>query len=306
MIRNNGYLDLNNYYNEVAGTCEAETLSKEYYITPSSYNKDHYYMDIEGEIFYFKDSNFGYRECMAHYIAEDMGLNSVFYDLAEFGVYRGVISSCFHKEGKEYYTGAEILDYYTENDFKSIHDYTGRHYIKAPCAELNSLDIIWQALEFMFPECKSDIPKVMNDIVDMYMFKFLIGNSDALAYNFEIEKDENHLKFCPIFDNEYSFWPENGEFAMTAEYGRPKYFMQNIRDFLSISSEEYVNRFLDFHSRFNEDYFYDIMNKVEVNHGYTFKEEEKKRIIDFCHLMQIIIDNVLKDLNIDTTRRNNG
>lgn len=306
MERNNGYLDLNKYYEEVAGTSDRKQLEKELYITPSHYTKDHYFLDIDGEVFYFKDSNFGYRECMAHYIAKDMGLDSLFYDLAEFGVYRGVISKCFHNDSKEYFTIADILDYYKDNDFKSINEYTGKVHIKDACAEINSLDVIWQALEYRFPESKDDVPKVMNDLVDAVMFKFLIGNSDAYAYNFEIEYDQGHIKLCPIFDNEYSFWPEHGEFALTALYGGNHDFYSTLRDFLSVSDEIYTTRFKELFKRFNEDYFYDIMHTVEVNHGYKFKEAEKERIIKFYHVIKEVVETVFNELNIEYTGRKNG
>lgn len=307
MRRINGYLDLNKYYYKLVGSKKPKVLEKNGYLTVSPYCKYHYYLDIDGEIYYFKDSNFGYREVLSYLIAQDLGVNSVFYDMAMFGDDKGVISKNYHEFSYYYFTADDLLSEYMQKEKAFVEELMGSSIpSKYHVDDYFSLELVWLALESKYPNNKDDIKRIMIELADQYMFKLLTGGSDAASHNVEFGYNGKKLTLCPCYDNEYSLWPEHDDFLMTAETGISKDYIDNLKNFLSVSSREFVERFLEMYSHFDNDYMCDIINKLEKSHDFTLPDEDKERILVFYDKIKNVVDSVLEELGIENSRRKNG
>lgn len=120
-----------------------------------------------------------YNELIAEELAKDFGIACAHYDIAVYDGKIGVISKNIFENGDKNFEMKKILN----------------------GEDNNNLTDIWDTLLFRYKNEKI-VEKLMNEIVDVFMFDVLIGNSDRHTGNLQLVENDNNVKICPLYDNE--------------------------------------------------------------------------------------------------------
>ena len=300
MERVNGYLDLDKYYKELGNTKGL--------IFGIEDELSQYWLTIEGEKYYFKESDHPLNEIVCYELAKIMGIPAVPYDLAIFKDNYGVISKSYIKENCEYIPGYEILKKYFRDkldiliemgfdvEAAVINRYGGS---SSPYhVQMNNLEIIWEALAYYFPG--KDVSKCMKKIVEQFIFAILTGQIDMSAHNWEVEVSVNGIEAVDNYDNEDSFCSlaTESEIAVAMHKGKAslKYVL---KDFLRISSKEYIDLFLEKYSLLTEENLIKVFNVVENDYKIEMSNSQKQRILECIRKNKIDIDDALEQCGID-------
>ena len=309
MKRNNGYLDLNAYFKEVKdrnGWPNYMLLAKGI-IEQSTYDDRQYWVEINGEKYYFKPSNFPFDELLGFYIAEFLGLNATPYDLAEMEnmehkTVKGVISKSYKKKDAKYLKFYELLEEYYKNDSETINNmglsddwqkyYEGPYYM-----DMSNLEIIWQALEFRYKNRKEvNIAALMDNIVDNYIFSILTRANDKGPQNWEIEESSEGVNICPIADNELIFY-DTVTMTYSVDFNDiEKDIKESVKRFLMFSTDKHLKQFLRLFRTFNFDTLLLIIKKVEEQIGISIPDEVKSRYITNFKLNQREISDAINEV----------
>ncbi len=250
-----------------------------------------------GETYYFKYDvrSKPYNELVFYYIAQDLGISSLFYDIAKVGNYEGVISRNFKKEDSKYILGAEILK--KHYNIESIQQYK----------EHNNLEDIWFALEEHYKN-RSDmqevVAKVMDKLVHIFIFDILVGQLDRHPNNWGIVESANGEVDLQInFDNSR---------ALIANHPLniiPQFFVDEtisyiddiIASFQSISSSEFSHLLKDSLWVIGEPNIRKILGLVEIQIGEeippSVKEEYLQKFSDYYEFYQYFLEE------LDETRK---
>ena len=252
-----------------------------------------------GEVYYYKFDylkNRGsemlcpYNELIAHFIAEDMKLDSVFYDLALLGKFKGVISKDFKEKGVNYISFEELLKKVYHEDYN----------------ECNNLESIWNALDmYYYNDFRSkDIKKIMEDLVKLYIFDMFIGNEDRHNDNFGIAESANEIKLQPIYDNSrmLMYSPEFINVTFTVDNSTVSLMRENMKKFLDISSAEFRLILPEFLWVISEENILKIIGIIEKYTKQSMPKDIKEDYLEFfsCYydfFQEIIEDNHL-NMNI--------
>ena len=156
-------------------------------------------IDKNNEIYFFKVLTVGnpYSELLAEELLKDLGLPHAEYDLAIYGKNKGVITKNFRKKSKKYITGEVILKDYLRS--------LGMDTEEIALSDFNNLETIWNALEYRYrnnPNKVMIVERLMNQLVNLFIFDIMIENFDRYYKNYQIEEGEDDINLAPIFDNE--------------------------------------------------------------------------------------------------------
>lgn len=317
MKRNNGFIDLNSYFHKIKKNNKWHNYDflLKGIIEPSLEKENHYWLTIKGNKFYFKPTNYAYHEIIAYFIAEYLGFDVAPCDLAELKDKnhentRGIISLSYKKKNARYIAGYEILKEYYKKYPEVIKDmgltdewqryYEGPYYI-----DMNNLEIIWQALECRYGNRPDvNISLLMDQIIDQYKFSILTRANDKGAQNWEVEEASDGVRICPIFDNEIIFNDENTTAAFSVGFeDNDKSIKESIKRFLSISSTEFIDEFLEQFNCFELDDLLRIMHKVEKHIGCEIPPQVKEEIIQNFKLNRKEIEEAMEELNLKVKGR---
>ena len=187
--------------------------------------------------------------------AKDYGLKCADYDLAKFHDEKGVISEDFLKDDETYTSMKSILI----------------NYYQIYKTKRNNLTDIISALEYKYRDPKL-VGKLMNQIVDIFIFDILLANLDRHAENYGIIENGKDIKVSPVFDNTYMLADltlmyggyslgvdEDDDFFSDDYEPDNKYLMK----FLRYSSSEYVDLFKSKMWIISEENIEKILNRVE-------------------------------------------
>ena len=124
-----------------------------------------------------------YNELIGYEIAKQLGINCVNYDLACNNGFIGVISEDFKSDGKFVYMSEILTNVFGIDN----------------CDAANNLEDIWFALSETF-KVDSIVEKLMNQIIQLYLFDILIGNVDRHNDNYGFVIKDNDINLL-LFDN---------------------------------------------------------------------------------------------------------
>jgi len=305
MERNNGFLDLNKYFNKFT----EKEIAENFLIIPSNWGINHYWMVINGESYYFKPTNAPYNELICYEIAKLFNMDAVSCDLASYNDRTGVISKDYRKDNCKYIPGYKLLEYYY-NDQKHIvnemgleninwkDNYEGPFYI-----HMNNLETIWQALEYLYyKRDKEQINKCFLKIINQFMFAILTCQYDKGAQNWELEDDGKNIEIVPIFDNEGSYSDIDYLSAMSTGFEDVDNTIPKVLErFLKISSSEFIDLFLKYYNLLTEEKMYEIFKTIETKTGTLIPVEVTNEIISNFNLNRKNIEEVLDKLKIENS-----
>lgn len=187
------------------------------------YDDIHYKIKYNNNIYYMKkidNSEKLYNELIAEEVAHDFNIKCAHIDL---GIYNG-----------NYYCLSEQI--YNNNDkFIPMQKMMDEHD--------NNLTYIWNLLEDEYSDRKL-IAKLMDDIVNIFLFDVLIANYDRHVGNYGLIISNNNVSVAPIFDNEnmlsiYSI--VDGDFCIGME-DRDYYESDLFTKFLRLSDDMYLEK----------------------------------------------------------------
>lgn len=294
--RVNGFLDLDKYFEEVKriqGYSDLDLFLDEF-IVESYYANGHYWLNINGEYYYYKWTVDLYEELIVSECAKALGIDAVTYDLAIFRESEGVISKSYRKNGYIYMSGMDILyDYLIDENNHEFLKQMGCNlehlewlHTKSDKAEyLNNLEIIWQALEYRYRKLGRcvDISNIMNGLISQFSLNILIGQYDAFPQNFEIGESKENVYLAPYYDGSASFGKECYEPKQSMSVSYEDKDTSNYRvlqEFFKVSSQEFIDIFIEKFNTLTLEKLFEIIKSVEEKIGKELPKMTKTRIIE--------------------------
>jgi len=136
-------------------------------------------------------------------------------------------------------------------------------------------------------------------LVEQFIFSILSGQSDKAAHNWEIEVSKDNIELVDMFDNEESFklFSSYSEMAVFMHNGKST-FKEVLKDFLRVSSREYIDLFLEKYNLFTEENMNKIISTIEDKYNMEISSSKKNRLLEYVRNTSISIDDVLEQLNI--------
>lgn len=167
------------------------------------------------ETYFFKYDTWinNYNELVMEEVLADLNILCAHFDLACLGAIQGVISKNYKNDKNHYKNGYEVIsqsgiyeEVYSEEDEKKMLAGEFSYKIMEDFRKYNNLEDIWNALEILYKN-RSDkqiiVKRIMEKIVQMFLFSLLTAQSDYELGNWEIVEDANgQVDFHILFDNE--------------------------------------------------------------------------------------------------------
>ena len=306
MTRIDGFLIIDKYPKEIAYEHHKKT--------------NHYWVNINGEEYYFKPTDFYYNELLAYHTAKFLGIEACYTDLAILNGEKGIISKSLRKNEKTLISGHEIIKEYIYKSFgnllytkKMIQNSGIINWIfdkkyrekKDICAEyINNLEIIWQILEDKYKnDPRFNAKTIIHKFVLMYIFTILVYDCDRYACNWLIQETNNNISLAPLFDNEDAFnythqkmsQNTNPKFTInteTSDYNQ----LASLKVFLTNSSTEYLELFTHYFEELSEN-FNLIIERAETQIKKKIPENIKTKILYNFNINKNQIQNILNKFN---------
>lgn len=201
------------------------------------YNKELYYLKKCNKV-----KNI-YNELIAEEIAHDYGIQVAETDLFEYDNDFGTISKSIYPSSDKILPLSNFID-----------------------DKCNNLEDIWLKFDNLFD--KDVTARLMDKLVDVFLFDVLIGNIDRHADNISLIKYENEIDLLPLYDNEnmlssdsikcgfYTLGVDSKDFNSNAEHNI-------LEKFFSYSDNIYLEKLKSKLWIIEEDNFEKILKRVE-------------------------------------------
>lgn len=277
MNRINGYIDLDEMKRneEISVNSRNDINSLESF----TYNEN---------IYFFKPEpfNLAYNELVAEELLKDFGLPCASYDLAILDGEEGNITKNYRKDNAKYINGQVLLETYI--DFLEDTYYED-------C--MNNLTDIWNALEFRYEKNlkKEEIVyKLMDKIVNLFIFDIMTEHSDRHECNFEIEESDNNIDLAPIYDNERIIYG-SGYTSISVDRDTISNDIEELKKFLDYSDYSYIDRIKDRLWIIDRENLEKVFKRIEDKTQYPISEDIKERFISKFQMrkneLETILDN---------------
>ncbi len=224
-----------------------------------------------------------YNELIALELANDYGIKCTYNDIVFYNDDYYIISLDVRIDGSMYIPTEEILPTDREND----------------------LEDIWFHLEQKY-ENPQLVARLMDEIVDVFLFDILIGNFDRHIENYGILIHHDDISLAPLFDNGEmlsSFAVYDGEFAMGIDIHDYSDFHEEeslLHKFLRVSDRAYAERLSNKLSIISNDNMEDVIRRVELKIKHPMNTFIKQNIIK---MMEDNRQSIINTLNGYTKRR---
>ena len=258
-------------------------------------NKKIFSFLYDGKKYFFKEAKHVeqiYNELIAALIAKQYGINCALYDLAVSYGQVGVISESFLEEKDEYLSMEAILKNYFKESKVNNH---------------NNLEDIWLALDYYFAHDDKIVDRIMEQVLDTFLFDVLIGNIDRHGENMGVIKRKNQYFLAPLFDNELMLEDSciyEGIYVLGIDSSDYFQYMKgysysetvNFLDkFLSFAGNSYLDKIQSKISLISEENIKNIFAKIEVRLNIKINVFIRNKILDKF--------NINKKMILDTLQR---
>ena len=305
MERINGYLDLTSilnvkksddidefldYLKESNSSVKViKSYTKHDDILEDSIDQFVFSFEYNGLTYYFKFDSLSnpLNELICYYIAKDMGLDSVFYDLAMIGGFAGNLSKDYKVKNAKYISGEEIIN----SVDKMVDAY-----------KYNNLRGIWHCLEVYFkdyPNMQEIVAKLMMKIVKLFIFDLITGQEDRHEENWGVVIYENgDVDLQPIFDNSRSLEddPEFVYYGLSLEGNSISENDKMIQEFLNVSSSEFSDILPNYLWVISEENINKIFKLIEEQINCEIPPNIKRYYINVFSINYTFFKNLLNDL----------
>lgn len=277
------YLKGNNSSVRIVQFCSEHDFFEEYidqFVFSFEYN---------GLTYYFKFDSLSnpLNELICYYIAKDMGLDSVFYDLAMVGGFTGNLSKDYKVKNAKYISGEEIINSVDKN---------------VDATKYNNLKDIWYCLEVYFkdyPNMQEIVAKLMMKIVKLFIFDLITGQEDRHEENWGIVIYENgDADLQPIFDNSRSLEddPDFIYYGLSLEGNRLSDNNKMVQEFLNVSSSEFSDILPNYLWVISEENINKIFKLIEGQIKQEIPPNIKRYYINVFSINYNFFNNLLDDL----------
>ena len=305
MERINGYLDLTSilnvkksdgidefldYLKESNSSVKViKSYTKHDDILEDSIDQFVFSFEYNGLTYYFKFDSLSnpLNELICYYIAKDMGLDSVFYDLAMIGGFTGNLSKDYKVKNAKYISGEEIIN----SVDKMVDAY-----------KYNNLRGIWHCLEVYFkdyPNMQEIVAKLMMKIVKLFIFDLVTGQEDRHEENWGVVIYENgDVDLQPIFDNSRSLEddPEFVYYGLSLEGNSISDNDKMVQEFLNVSSSEFSDILPNYLWVIGEENINKIFKLIEEQINCEIQPNIKRYYINVFSINYNFFKNLLDDL----------
>lgn len=198
------------------------------------------------------------------------------------------IPCCSYYYGK--YEGKDgiVSQMFDTRTYQSMLDILKKVYSNAEINSHNNLETIEYTFERLYD--KETKERLMKELIDIFLFDILIGNSDRHSKNYGIWEQNKRVEFAPLFDQEhmlsnlsiqygyYSIGIEEDDLKKTFYYLSP--YSQNIFEkFLRIGSKQYLNRLEEMLPIINQENIKECLKKIssDIKIEKDYREEVIKK-----------------------------
>jgi len=140
-----------------------------------------------------------------------------------------------------------------------------------------------------------------------FIFNILLCQNDGMAPNWELEENENKISLAPIYDNEMCFASKNKGINMSnlsTNFNDAKLSNEKkLDEFLTVSSKEFVELFLEKYESLSVDIFTKIIQSVENSIDNYIPSEVKENIMASFIENREKLEEVLNKHNLIRTRK---
>lgn len=259
-------------------------------LKPLTREFDHFWIEYNDKKYYFKKTKISenYNELIAEELAKDFKIPCAHYDLAIYNDSTGVISENILNEFDKYISIENILKEY----FKDLEVVDKR----------NNLEDIWNAIDYKYNDPVLT-KRLMDQLVNIFMFDSLIGNIDRHVDNYGIIENDLGVNFAPLFDNEKMLSSSIYDGGYSLGIDKDDYFFNEIdfepdRNFLKkfffVSSSEYIDYYKSKLHIISEENIDKVLKRVEIRTNSEITETLKKQIKDKFNKNRNMINNVLE------------
>lgn len=167
----------------------------------------------------------------------------------------------------------------------------------------NNLEDLWNAFYFKYKD-NNIVKKLMDQLVNIFIFDILIGNSDRYYFNYLLLEKENDVNIGPIIDNE-NMLNQNaiyyGGYDISVSYEDYFYCAQHLNEednfllkFLDVSDVSYREIIENNLFLIEEENINNIFKLIENKIGCRISPFIKKKILDNFKINRNMIKNILK------------
>lgn len=226
-----------------------------------------------------KDRNQFYKSLIIEEMAQLSNIDVPHTELVISDCIHGELIEDYRKDGFHYISGTEILyDFFQAEKDSDYLKQVIPHYLRKDYLDemekiqllkyLNTLEIVWNALEFRYQKYlrKNEIVNhIMGDLSNRFAFDFLTMQRDRHASNWEVEENDEIARLTPHFDSNRSFYyPSfslefhvNSHFKVTDLYEELEYF-------LIYSDDSFCHYFYTIYELFTPEKILLILDKIEI------------------------------------------
>ena len=243
----------------------------------------------DDNIIFFKPEplTFLYNELIASELLKDLNLPCAEYDLAIFQGMEGNITKNYRKDNTNYISGETILE-----DYMSYLNIETNNNLN-----MNNLSDLWNALDYRYrdnPNREEIVYKLMNQIVDLFIFDIMTNNGDRTECNFEIMESNDYIGLAPIYDNEHILCGKNYS-ALNVERDTNNIPVKELEKFVEYSDSTYIDKINSRMWVIEEDNLEKVFKRIEDKINFPIHEEVKSRYITEFKIIKQEIEEVLNN-----------
>lgn len=231
----------------------------------------------EGKKYHYKErTNYDiFNELIAHKIAERLNIPSAPCYYTTYNGETGVSSLMF--DTANYTPMSDIMiDIYGTDDLR-----------------YNNLSDIWNALEKKYG--LKNTPRLMDELVNIFLFDVVIGNGDRHNENLGIIADKDGIRFAPLFDHEYMLFGDSINYGFYQLGVHDDDITNKLYVFLLESDSSYLERLKSMMNKINDDVLAQIIKEIKdegVNIPDDYINELFEKFNDNRQMIEMTIENL--------------